>query len=445
MFHRLLSIALLLFTTTLSASVEGTWRGTITAGDVTPIVVEISRAGDELRATFVAVVEGKEMRGAYETVRLNGTRLLLATKGNGSVSEGDAEGDVYAGEYRNARGGRGTFRLVREGANRADSSAGRVIETSIPAPSLRGNLLGDPDVQKVAVYLPPSYDREPQRRYPVVVLLHGIAGSYEDWTRHWQLPPTLDRLIARGDICEMIVVMPNGANRYMGGFYLNSPVTGGWEDFITRDLLSWVDREYRTTAPRAIAGHSMGGFGAIMLSMKHPDLFASAYAMSPCCLDSVNDISYGNAAWRRALTFKTHEDLGRSLEEGDFYPVAIVALTAVFSPDKEKGPLFVKYPVTMQRGEIIPTDDYDRWLDQFPIRQIGKHAANLRTLRGLHLDYGIDDQFAHIPEATADFSEALSTHRIPHTLDVYRGDHRAELVNRLEEIVFPTISRDLGQ
>ena len=105
-------------------------------------------------------------------------------------------------------------------------AAGRTVLVDVPMPALAGNLLGTSDVQSAAVYLPPSYDREPERRFPVVYLLHGIFDSHETWTEHTDVPAILDRLIAGGGIDETIVVMPDGGNRYGGGFYRNSPSAG---------------------------------------------------------------------------------------------------------------------------------------------------------------------------------------------------------------------------
>ena len=98
--------------------------------------------------------------------------------------------------------------------------------------------------------------------------------------------------------------MPDASNRYGGSFFTNSVTTGNWEDFIVRDLVAFVDGRYRTLrrpASRAIAGHSMGGYAAIKLAMKHPDVFGSVYSLSACCLDWGGDLSPDNAAWKTTV------------------------------------------------------------------------------------------------------------------------------------------------
>lgn len=234
--------------------------------------------------------------------------------------------------------------------------------------------------------------------------------------------------------------MPNERNAYMGGFYMNSPVTGNWEDFITEEVTAFVDGRFRTLPGpegRGLAGHSMGGFGALHLGMKHPGIFGSVYALSHCCLDFVEDVDYGNASLKGALKMKGREEIMARLQEGDFYPIALLALAAVLSPNPDRPPFFVDLPFETRNGELLQVFPVrERWLAQFPVHQIPQFLANLRSLRGIMLDYGIYDQFAHIPTATATFSRKLSEYRVPHTLEVYVGDHR-----RLEQAVLPFFSR----
>ena len=155
---------------------------------------------------------------------------------------------------------------------------GELVEIEVPAAELKDNLLGDPVKQKVAVYLPPGYESSPTRRFPSLYLLHGFLSNNRAWTNGYQgmnLQVTMDEMIKAGKIREMIVVVPNGDNAYHGGFYTNSSVNGNWEDYIYHELVQYIDTNYRTLArgeSRGIAGHSMGGYGALMLAMRHPDV-----------------------------------------------------------------------------------------------------------------------------------------------------------------------------
>ena len=238
------------------------------------------------------------------------------------------------------------------------SAQGRLIEGPVPALSLKGNLLGDTTEQNVSIYLPPDYDAAPQKRYPSIYLLHGFNGKRNHWTTNgyqgMHLQPMMDSFIKSGAIREMIVVVPSGNNAYQGSFYSNSAVTGNWEDFIAKELVAYVDKNYRTLAradSRGIAGHSMGGFGSIVLGMKHPEVFGAVYALSPCCLGFEGDMSAENPVWQRALNLKSKAELKTNPETlEEFWTLVYVALSAAFSPNPERPPFFVDYPLRLQDG-----------------------------------------------------------------------------------------------
>ncbi|MBP7146550.1 MAG: esterase [Acidobacteria bacterium] len=323
-------------------------------------------------------------------------------------------------------------------------TAGRLLRVAVPAPSLAGNLLGDPDVQPVEIYLPPSYGSSPEQRYPSVYLLHGVGGTSSQWTHGdptLALHGTMDRLVREGKVPEMIVVMPSAMNRYGGSFYANSPVTGNWEDYIARDLVGHVDANFRTlanAASRGVAGHSMGGLGAIRLSMDHPDVFGAAYAMSPCCLEWGGDLGPENPVWAQVATMGRLDEYLASRKRGEFYPLTALALAAAFSPNPGRPPLLVDMPYVVVDGRVVPNGPaLARWEAAEPIGQIASRRAALAGLRGLAIDYGTRDQFAHIPEGARSFSRELAIHGIPHHLELYDGDHRDRVRERLGTRVLP--------
>lgn len=329
-------------------------------------------------------------------------------------------------------------------AQSLEAASGRVVKINVPAPTLTGNLLDTPLIQEAAVYLPPGYDENPDRRFPAIYLLHGIFDDHGVWIENYDVPGILDRLIADGDVPELIVVLPNGGNKYGGGFYRNSPVSGHWADYIADDLVSFIDKKYRTLPDqdsRAIVGHSMGGYGALNLAMSRPGIFSVVWALSPCCLAAKDDLSFGNDAWKRAAAIDEPEDLQNLIDSRDFYPIAMLGIVTAFIPDVDAAPVYGNFPFEVVRGEVIIDDiQFDRYLDALPVRQVRNARNSLRTLRGLALDVGLGDQFLHIPTGTFEFSQRLSAERIPHLLDVYAGDHRQSIGERLEDIVFPWVA-----
>ena len=131
---------------------------------------------------------------------------------------------------------------------------GRVMIETFESQVLRGNAAGDPHVRRVPVWLPPSYDAAPARRYPVVFLLTGFMGRgrmlLNDGPWSPSLDDRMDALITAGSCDEMILVMPDCFTRYGGSQYLNSSATGRYEDHVVLELVTHVDRSYRTLADR---------------------------------------------------------------------------------------------------------------------------------------------------------------------------------------------------
>jgi S-formylglutathione hydrolase FrmB len=184
--------------------------------------------------------------------------------------------------------------LAAQTAPRSAAPAGRVVADTLWSAALRTR-------KQFVVYLPPSYDREPARRYPVAYYLHGLWGNEWNWVRQGGLATVMDSLVAAGGP-EMLVVMPDGDDSWYTTW--NALVTAAdcqrdtvrrepaasycvpwphYDDYLARDLVARVDSQYRTRAERArrgIAGLSMGGYGATSLALRYPDVYAAAASHS---------------------------------------------------------------------------------------------------------------------------------------------------------------------
>ena len=168
----------------------------------------------------------------------------------------------------------------------ADAKPVRVERVKIHGTALEGNLEGDAVDRDVLVFLPPSYAKEKSRRYPVVYALHGYSIGAEQWSQEIHVPQTIEGAFAQG-AKEMIVVLPDSKTLHNGSMYSSSVTTGDFEQFIACDVVAYIDAHYRTIPnrlARGLVGHSMGGYGATRIGMKHADVFGSLYSMSPCCL-----------------------------------------------------------------------------------------------------------------------------------------------------------------
>ena len=331
--------------------------------------------------------------------------------------------------------------VLAQAVPRPEPPHGRLVETRYTASSLAGNLLGDPTEQPVSIYLPPDYEAARSRRYATVYLLHGYGGKVGDWTTHGyqglDLQPAMDELIASGELPPMIVVVPNGRNAYLGSFFTNSSVTGRWEDAIANDLVAFVDGRFRTipdARSRGIAGHSMGGYGAIMLALDHPETFGSVYAMSPCCLAIESDMSAENPIWPRVLALKSREELPKDPETlSDFWTVVFVALSAALSPDPQRPPFFADFPYEEKDGRLVPAEPaYSRWRSRMPLYLVEARRTTLLSLHGLAIDVGDHDDFSHIRRGTRLLSDALAERDVPHLYEIYaEGDHGNRIRERL--------------
>lgn len=328
--------------------------------------------------------------------------------------------------------------------------AGKIVNLKIPAPSLKGNLFGDPTEQNVSVYLPPSYDTSPTKRYPVVYLLHAFGFGKVVWINDqaFNILPILNGLINGGKVREMIVVAPNARNALNGSFYLNSATTGNWEDYIFRDVVGYIDANYRTLArasSRGIAGFSMGGFGAVSIGMKHADVFSAIYALSPCCLAMEGEFLEPLPAWTelsKATSIDEVVNLPRTPDK--FWTRAFAALSAAFSPNAEKKPFYGDFLYREENGKLMRNEAVMvKWKAKMPLYMVDEYKSNLLALRGIFLDYGQNEQFKHI-HFVALFSKALAERSIPHSFEIYAGgDHGNKVKERLEKRVFSFFSERL--
>lgn len=317
---------------------------------------------------------------------------------------------------------------------------GRLVREKVHGVSLEKTVTGESADRNVSVYLPPSYDGSPTRRYPVVYLLHGIGDTDGTWIFPWTksadpwqtVPGVMNRGIAEKRFGEMIVVMPDEKTKWGGSFYTNSSVTGHWEDFTVKDLVTFIDGKYRTLArpsSRGIAGHSMGGYGAIKLGMKHPDVYSVVYGINPAVLGWSRDLSIENPAFSFLLTNPANGP--EEVMKGGFYALGIVVLGQAFSPNPSRASLFIDLPFAMVDGKLQPAEPaFSKWTDNMPVHMVDKYAANLRKLRGFRFDSGYEDEFTHIPPTARALSAKLTAHGIDHVFEEYNGDHRNRMWGR---------------
>jgi len=281
--------------------------------------------------------------------------------------------------------------------------AGRLEEHVIASELLRGNPLGDPRERPLWVYLPPGYDADPDRRYPVVYVIQGYAGHVAMWRNRspFRQPftETADAVFARGDAPPALVVYVDAWTSYGGSQFVDSPGTGRYHSYLCEEVVPWVDRRYRTlagAAHRAIAGKSSGGFGAMITPMLRPDLFG---ALATHAGDALYELSYlpdfGRAArllreydgdiWRWWDDFRSRVSFTKAADQ---VLLGLLGVAACFSAH-ENGT--VDLPLDPRTGALRP-EVWERWLDWDPVRMTPRYAGALRSLRAIWIDAGTRDE-----------------------------------------------------
>jgi S-formylglutathione hydrolase FrmB len=306
--------------------------------------------------------------------------------------------------------------------------------------ALEGNLEGDSADRDITVYLPPSYATERSRRYPVVYLLHGYGGTDSTFVgRLAMLPDIADKLAAAGTAREMIVVMPNAFSLHKGSMYSNSVTSGDWETYLARDLVGYVDGHYRTIAARmsrGLAGHSMGGYGAVRIGMKRPDVFSSLYILSACCLTAqMNPRPEAMAASEAIRTRADAEEAGRGR---GFGPSTSLAFAAAWSPNPDNPPLYLDLPV--KDGKVRP-EIVAKWAANAPLAMLDQYVPSLKAYHAIAIDVGTKDGLL---ASNKELEQAMTQFGIMHVYEEYDGDHTNRIADRIETRVLPFFSNNLS-
>jgi len=301
--------------------------------------------------------------------------------------------------------------------------------------ALEGNLEGDAVDRDVIVFLPPSYATAKARRYPVVYALHGYSIGAAQWSQEIHVPQTIEGAFAQGSQ-EMIVVLPDSKTVHNGSMYSSSVTTGDFEKYIAHDVVAYIDAHYRTLAnrtSRGLVGHSMGGYGASRIGMKHPDVFGSLYIMSPCCM-SARGAGPVNPATEKALeAVKTPADSATL----PFGLRAQLASAAAWSPNPKKPPLYLDLP--FENGEVRQ-DVIAKWAANAPLAFVDQYIGNLRQYRAIAMDVGDKDG---LRIDAGKLHDILDSYGIANSFEIYPGTHTSAVADRFQNHVMPFFSKNL--
>jgi enterochelin esterase-like enzyme len=301
----------------------------------------------------------------------------------------------------------------------------------VPGPSLEGNLEGNATTREVMVVLPPSYASSPDRRYPVVYYLHGFAISGRDFYDYMQVPTAVAANAEAGR--EFIVVVPDTLTKMGGSMYSNSVTTGNFRDFIAKDLVEYIDANYRTIASRegrGLAGHSMGGYGTWVVGMTHPEVFDSIWAQSACCVSPRTETAESAAAMA-AVPYEGVDEAGFGMRAG-------LASAVAWAPNPQNAPFYVDFPLAADG--TVDQLVLAKWANNSPLAMVASHVAALRSFDAIGADVG--DQDGLVRDDTL-IHEELEKFGIEHDWAIYPGTHTDKIGQRFSEVVLPFFAEHL--
>ncbi len=310
---------------------------------------------------------------------------------------------------------------------------------------LEGNLEGDAVDRDVIVFLPPSYQKDKHRRYPVVYALHGYSIGAEQWTHEIRVPQTIEGAFAQG-AHEMIVVLPDSKTIYNGSMYSSSMTTGDFENYIASDVVSYIDAHYRTIpnrTSRGLVGHSMGGYGASRIGMKHSDVFGALYIMSPCCMSSMTGGRPGPSDRVTAMAIASEKKVAAAKSPADLaaqspgFASAQYATAAAWAPDPKNPPLYFDLPT--KDGVPVP-EIVAKYTANSPLAFVDQYVGNLKQYRAIAMDVGDQDGLRF--DATK-LHNILDSYGIANSFEIYSGTHTSAVADRFQNHVMPFFSKNL--
>ena len=312
--------------------------------------------------------------------------------------------------------------FLNAGAASTASVKSQLICRELRSERIAHNKIGIDPVRKMLIYLPAGYDPSSSQRYPVIYFLpNPFEESYRyDFDRR-DAQGLFDHAIAEGVIKSFILVAVDMNTPLGSSWYVNSSVTGDWEDFMIRELVPYIDSNFKTLSnrdSRGIAGIFIGGYGAIRLGMRHPDIFGSVYAMHPVGTGTGVGVSMTIPKWDILTNAKSMDDVTQ-----DGGTRIFTTMFQAHLPNPSKPPLFVDLPAQQENGRlIIDTNLMDRFRNNFYLEtMIPQYADGLKSLRGFKFDWTRNDaNYDHV-YANQAFTRKLNEFGVAHGAEEYTG------------------------
>jgi enterochelin esterase-like enzyme len=358
--------------------------------------------------------------------------------------------------------------------------AGRVVTLEHSSKVLADNPLGDPHQRNIDVWLPPQYDQSRRggrgKRFPVLFDLVGYTGSGKSHT-NWSafdenVPERAARLVHINKLTPCIIVFPDCFTALGGNQYVNSAAVGRYADYLTRELIPFIDAEFRTLAARehrGCFGKSSGGYGAIIHGMKYARYWGAIgnhsgdsyfdfvyrpdwpntldelakyrrprFSAGECDADAMRLVGEDGLDDGRVKRFLERIHKRASPTSAEVHCLMNLAMAATYDPDPD-APNGFRLPFTLETGELIPAR-WRQWRKHDPINLVARYAKNLKTLKGIYMDCGWRDQY-RIHYGMRVLSARLKQHGVNHRYDEFDGTHSG--INHRMDVSLPYLAAAL--
>ena len=300
-------------------------------------------------------------------------------------------------------------------------SPSQIVPREISSKNFSQNKIGISPVRKLVVYLPPDYDQS-SKRYPVIYFLpNPFDGSFDSHFKKVGAQDLFDHAISTGVINKFILVSVDMTTPLGTSWFINSSVTGNWDDFMLQELVPYIDANFKTIPTRdsrAIAGIFFGGYGAIRFGMIHPNIFGTVYAMHPVGTGNGIKILAGLPNWDLMAKAKSIDDV-----KPDGYSAIFTAIFEAHVPNPDKPPLYIDF-IAHKDGDqlVIDAKQMDRLRNNFFLESlVPQYAENLRSLRGFKFDWARSDLNQDHVYSNQALTHKLNEFGIVHEAEEYNG------------------------
>lgn len=297
------------------------------------------------------------------------------------------------------------------------------IKTTFTSEALSSAKDGSSNEKKLYIYLPPNYYFSDER-YPVIYYFHGFGDPMNFITSNKM---ALDKSMVLPENKEFIVVEVDGSRSSTseGSFWVNSPVTGQWDDYIVNEIVPFIDKNYRTIAKpeaRGVAGYSMGGFASLNLALTHPDIFSSTISFCPGVLKK-GSLALAMSSWNGDGLF-------------------LRCYGQAFAPNEANDKMCDIPTLDGSAEDNLIVEKWENGFGNFD-EKLDSYLAKNIPLKAIQVVYGTYDYYKWIVEGCEDLSELMTAKGIEHTLTALKIGHSTP-PDQVAKYIVPFFSSNLA-